>query len=306
MASSNGRCATWRCDSVRIAAWSACWSRGLRTRSWRSSARWPPAGTVLPDRSHVPARTPACAPARERCAARARHRARPAESGRIPRDGASGPGRRSGAPGQALEGGTLPTAEPGRACLSAVHLGVHRRAKAACSRRAARSTPPCARCASCSRSRPRDRVLQFASLNWDTCFEEILPTLTGGREPRLRRRGVYRLVSPFPAHARPRAGHACSTCRPRSGTSSSTTWSRSGPHCRPACALVIIGGEAVQPGAPGRLAHARHRRGSAWSTPTAAPRPHSSPTRSTCTARSPSRASRRHGAGADRPAPAAT
>ncbi|WP_063764372.1 amino acid adenylation domain-containing protein [Kitasatospora purpeofusca] len=25
-----------------------------------------------------------------------------------------------------------------------------------------------------------DRVLQFASLNWDTCFEEILPTLTGG------------------------------------------------------------------------------------------------------------------------------
>jgi nonribosomal peptide synthetase protein VioO len=27
---------------------------------------------------------------------------------------------------------------------------------------------------------PSDRVLQFASLNWDTCFEEILPTLTGG------------------------------------------------------------------------------------------------------------------------------
>ena len=27
---------------------------------------------------------------------------------------------------------------------------------------------------------PADRVLQFASLNWDTCFEEILPTLTGG------------------------------------------------------------------------------------------------------------------------------
>ncbi|MFF2351791.1 amino acid adenylation domain-containing protein [Kitasatospora sp. NPDC058115] len=25
-----------------------------------------------------------------------------------------------------------------------------------------------------------DRVLQFASLNWDTCFEEILPALTGG------------------------------------------------------------------------------------------------------------------------------
>jgi non-ribosomal peptide synthetase component F len=25
-----------------------------------------------------------------------------------------------------------------------------------------------------------DRVLQFASLSWDTCFEEILPTLTGG------------------------------------------------------------------------------------------------------------------------------
>ena len=25
-----------------------------------------------------------------------------------------------------------------------------------------------------------DRVLQFASLNWDTCFEEILPTLTAG------------------------------------------------------------------------------------------------------------------------------
>lgn len=27
---------------------------------------------------------------------------------------------------------------------------------------------------------PEDRVLQFASLSWDTCFEEILPTLTGG------------------------------------------------------------------------------------------------------------------------------
>ncbi len=27
---------------------------------------------------------------------------------------------------------------------------------------------------------PSDRVLQFASLNWDTCFEEILPALTGG------------------------------------------------------------------------------------------------------------------------------
>jgi amino acid adenylation domain-containing protein len=27
---------------------------------------------------------------------------------------------------------------------------------------------------------PADRVLQFASLNWDTCLEEILPTLTSG------------------------------------------------------------------------------------------------------------------------------
>jgi nonribosomal peptide synthetase protein VioO len=27
---------------------------------------------------------------------------------------------------------------------------------------------------------PRDRVLQFASLSWDTCFEEILPALTSG------------------------------------------------------------------------------------------------------------------------------
>lgn len=27
---------------------------------------------------------------------------------------------------------------------------------------------------------PGDRVLQFASLNWDTCFEEIMPTLTSG------------------------------------------------------------------------------------------------------------------------------
>ncbi|MEV6107793.1 amino acid adenylation domain-containing protein [Streptomyces sp. NPDC051940] len=27
---------------------------------------------------------------------------------------------------------------------------------------------------------PEDRVLQFASLNWDTCFEEILPALTAG------------------------------------------------------------------------------------------------------------------------------
>ncbi|MFJ1702607.1 amino acid adenylation domain-containing protein [Kitasatospora sp. NPDC088346] len=28
--------------------------------------------------------------------------------------------------------------------------------------------------------RPTDRVLQFSSLNWDTCFEEILPALTAG------------------------------------------------------------------------------------------------------------------------------
>ena len=27
---------------------------------------------------------------------------------------------------------------------------------------------------------PSDRVLQFASLNWDTCLEEILPALTSG------------------------------------------------------------------------------------------------------------------------------
>ena len=27
---------------------------------------------------------------------------------------------------------------------------------------------------------PQDRVLQFASLGWDTCLEEILPTLTTG------------------------------------------------------------------------------------------------------------------------------
>src|SRR2546430_1153282 len=27
---------------------------------------------------------------------------------------------------------------------------------------------------------PADRLLQFAALNWDTCFEEILPALTGG------------------------------------------------------------------------------------------------------------------------------
>jgi acyl-coenzyme A synthetase/AMP-(fatty) acid ligase len=27
---------------------------------------------------------------------------------------------------------------------------------------------------------PRDTVLQFASLDWDTCFEEILTALTGG------------------------------------------------------------------------------------------------------------------------------
>ena len=53
--------------------------------------------------------------------------------------------------------------------------------------------------------RPDDRVLQFASLNWDTAFEEILPSLaTGarvvfaatpsppGRWPRPRRRAVSR------------------------------------------------------------------------------------------------------------------
>ena len=35
---------------------------------------------------------------------------------------------------------------------------------------------------------PDDRVLQFASLSWDTSFEELLPTLTAGATCRLRRR----------------------------------------------------------------------------------------------------------------------
>ncbi len=39
-----------------------------------------------------------------------------------------------------------------------------------------------------------DRVLPFASLNWDTCFEEVLPA-RGRRDPRLPRRGVHRLTA---------------------------------------------------------------------------------------------------------------
>ena len=60
------------------------------------------------------------------------------------------------------------------------------------SRRAIGTTVP--RCATCS-DLPGDRVLQFASLNWDTCFEEILPTLTAGATPGDPRRGAHRLVS---------------------------------------------------------------------------------------------------------------
>ncbi|MFJ1751777.1 amino acid adenylation domain-containing protein [Kitasatospora sp. NPDC088134] len=102
---------------------------------------------------------------------------------------------------------------------------------------------------------PADRVLQFASLNWDTCFEEILPTLTAGARlvfdpeahsasfPRLlrmvERRGITVLDLPtafwheLVLHLAEEAAEGGSAALPT------------------ALRLVVIGGEAA---APARLA----------------------------------------------------
>lgn len=78
---------------------------------------------------------------------------------------------------------------------------------------------------------PEDRVLQFASLGWDTCLEEILPALTAGAA----------LVFDDAAHSgHSRPSCACwrnrkspySTCRRRFGTNSSFSCTRSTPGCR--------------------------------------------------------------------------
>jgi nonribosomal peptide synthetase protein VioO len=100
---------------------------------------------------------------------------------------------------------------------------------------------------------PADRVLQFASLNWDTCFEEILPTLLAGAAvvladdahrgsfPRLlravERDGVSVLNLPT-AFWHELVRHLAAEGAAGAGL--------------PACVrLVVIGGEAV---APARLA----------------------------------------------------
>ena len=136
---------------------------------------------------------------------------------------------------------------------------------------------------------PADRVLQFASLNWDTCFEEILPTLTQGAAlvfddeaytgslPRFLRMVARERVT----RARPadrvlaRAGQLS-----RRGARRAAGQRAAGDHRRR--------GGAARRGWPTGARSTRP--GSAWSTPTARPRPRSSPTPSTCTARSRSRA----------------
>jgi non-ribosomal peptide synthetase component F len=100
---------------------------------------------------------------------------------------------------------------------------------------------------------PADRVLQFASLNWDTCFEEILPTLLAGAAVVLAD-DVHRGSFPRLLRAVERDGVSVLNLP-------TAFWHELVRHLAaagaglPACVrLVVIGGEAV---APARLAEWR-------------------------------------------------
>ena len=91
-----------------------------------------------------------------------------------------------------------------------------------------------------------DRVLQFASLNWDTCFEEILPTLTAGAS----------LVIDAEAHTGsfPRFLRMCADRGVTVLDLPTAYWhelvrhlDESGDHLPGSIRLVVIGGEAASP-----------------------------------------------------------
>ena len=54
---------------------------------------------------------------------------------------------------------------------------------------------------------PEDRVLQYASLSWDTCFEELLPTLTAGAAVVFDSDAHSGLLAPLPPCGGTRRGH---------------------------------------------------------------------------------------------------
>ena len=104
---------------------------------------------------------------------------------------------------------------------------------------------------------PADRVLQFASLNWDTCFEEILPTLSDRRDAGVRPRRPLRLVAAVPARGGTGAGH-------RARPADRVLARARAPPARGRAALpdsvrlVVIGGEAANPARLARLARPGH------------------------------------------------
>ncbi|RAJ41828.1 nonribosomal peptide synthetase protein VioO [Kitasatospora sp. SolWspMP-SS2h] len=95
---------------------------------------------------------------------------------------------------------------------------------------------------------PRDRVLQFASLNWDTCFEEILPTLVSGArlvfEPEAHSGSLPRLL-----RAVERRGITVLDLPTAFWHELVLHLAEDGPDAElPACLrLVVIGGEAADP-----------------------------------------------------------
>ena len=89
-----------------------------------------------------------------------------------------------------------------------------------------------------------DRVLQFASMSFDTSAEEIYPSLTARRHAGAARRGDGSSLERFAREAGSWAS-PCSTCPPPTGTSWWPRWGAGWTLPR-LLRLVILGGEQAQ------------------------------------------------------------